>query len=236
MGFALMRRLESRLWAQVNSESLRRRLGFRFSVRFLHALGNDVILGDVSYVAVQFDFDKKLGVTGMILQAGQELDAAAWLKKNRLPDTKPEDDEWAMLAEEAGAKVPKSKPSTKFSCVFDVLTNKPKAVTVALWPTTDGWAVPALMRYGGWNACPMLHVQVSLLRYWKEKYDAELVAIAGDVVELRVGKPPKTDAGALELAREQYSYCDDIVSQGTMSLERLAETLKNGTVWYFWWD
>ena len=31
-------------------------------------------------------------------------------------------------------------------------------------------------------------------------------------------------------------YCDDIVSQGTMTLERLADCLKNGTVWYFWWD
>lgn len=182
------------------------------------------------------NYDKKLGVTGMIHQAGLDLDANAWLKKNRLPDTKPEDDEWAMMAEEAGTKLPKSKPNTKFSCVFDVLSKKPKGVTVTLWPTTDGWAVPALMRYGGWNSCPMPHVQLALLRRWKEKYDAELVAIAGDVVELRVGKPPKHDAGALELAREQYSYCDDIVSQGTMTLERLAEGLKNGTVWYFWWD
>jgi hypothetical protein len=82
----------------------------------------------------------------------------------------------------------------------------------------------------------MPHVQVMLFRRWKEKYDAEPVVIAGDVVELRVGRPPKTDEAALELAREQYSYCDDIVSQGTMTLERLAESLKGGTVWYFWWD
>lgn len=182
------------------------------------------------------NYDKKLGVTGMILQAGLDLDANAWLKKNRLPDPNPEDDEWAMMAEEAGAKLPKTKPNTKFNCVFDVLSKKPKGVSVTLWPTTDGWAVPALMRYGGWNSCPRPHVQLALLRRWKDKYDAELVAVAGDVVELRVGKPPKTDAAALELAREQYSYCDDIVSQGTMTLERLAEGLKNGTVWYFWWD
>lgn len=182
------------------------------------------------------NYDKKLGVTGMILQAGLDLDANAWLKKNRLPDPKPEDDEWAMLAEEAGTKLPTTKPNTKFTCVFDVLSKKPKGVSVTLWPTTDGWAVPALMRYGGWNSCPRPHVQLALLRRWKERYDAELVAVAGAVVELRVGKPPKTEVAALDLAREQYSYCDDIVSQGTMTLERLAEGLKNGTVWYFWWD
>jgi hypothetical protein len=92
------------------------------------------------------------------------------------------------------------------------------------------------MRYGGWNACPMPHLQVALLRRWKEKYDAELVVAGGDVVELRVGKPPKTDEAAKELAREQFSYCSDIVNQGTETIERLATCLKNGTVWYFWWD
>jgi hypothetical protein len=134
-------------------------------------------------------------------------------------------------------KIPKSKPNTKFRSVHDVLSGKPlKNVIVSLWPTSEGSEVPALMRYGGWNSCSMLHVQVALLRRWKSEYDAELVVIVGDVVELRVGKPPKTDAAAMELAREQYIYCDDIVTQGTITLERLAESLKNGTVWYFWWD
>ena len=182
-------------------------------------------------------YDKKLGVTGMLLQAGLDLDSEAWLKKNRLPDTTEDDDEWAMMAAEEGETIPKSKPNKIFRGVIESLSNKPlKKTSVTLWPTREGWQVPALMRYGGWNACPMPHVQVMLLRRWKEKYDAELVVVAGDIVEMRVGRPPKTDGAALELAREQYSYCDDIVIQGTMTLERLAECLKGGTVWYFWWD
>jgi hypothetical protein len=183
------------------------------------------------------NYDKKLGIDGMILQAGIALDSDVWLKKNRLEDTTEEDDEWAMLAAEEGKKIPKSKPNKVFRGVLEVLSGKPlKTVSIALWPTTEGWRVPALMRYGGWNSCPMPHVQVMLFRRWKEIYDAEPVVIAGDVVEMRVGRPPKTDEAALELAREQYSYCDDIVIQGTMTLERLAESLKGGTVWYFWWD
>jgi len=182
-------------------------------------------------------YDKRLGITQMILRAGLDLDADAWLKKHRYPDPTAGDDIWEMMAEEAGVKISRSKPNAKFRSVHEVLSGKPlKEVTLALWPTTDGSEVPALMRYGGWNSCPMPHEQVALLRRWKFRYDAELVAIAGDVEELRVGKPPKTDAAALELAREQFSYCDDIVTQGTMTLERLAECLKNGTVWYFWWD
>ena len=183
------------------------------------------------------NYDEALGVSGMILKAGLELDAQAWLKKHRLPDPTAEDDEWADLAEEIGTESPASKPNTIFASVADSLSGKPlPEVTIALWPTKEGWEVPALMRYGGWNACPLPHLHVALMRRWKNKYDAELVAIAGDIVELRVGNPPGSPEAALELAREHYSYCDDIVTQGTMTLERLAEVLINGSVWYFWWD
>lgn len=180
---------------------------------------------------------KKRGVTGMLLQAAEEFDTDAWLRKNAGEAPGAQDDEWAEMAEAGGFEMPKTPPNTKFRAVFDVLSNKPlKGLTVGLWPTRESWQAPICMRFGGWNACPYPHEQAAILRRWKEKYDAELVVCAGDVVELRVGKPPKTDAAALELAREQYAFCDDIVNQGTMTLERLAEALKGGTVWYFWWD
>jgi len=41
-----------------------------------------------------------------------------------------------------------------------------------------------------------------------------------------------TTASAMKLAREHASYCDEI---GT-ALAAHAGTLKNGTVWFFWWD
>jgi hypothetical protein len=31
-------------------------------------------------------------------------------------------------------------------------------------------------------------------------------------------------------------YCEDVVLQGTLTLERLAATLLHGRVWFFWWD
>ena len=42
--------------------------------------------------------------------------------------------------------------------------------------------------------------------------------------------------GALELAREHFIYAPDNVWQGTGDLDRLASTVRDATVWYFWWD
>jgi hypothetical protein len=60
--------------------------------------------------------------------------------------------------------------------------------------------------------------------------------MTGDVLELSVARPPSTDQAALALAREQFRYAPDIVQQGVGDVETLAASLKNGHVWYFWWD
>ena len=52
-----------------------------------------------------------------------------------------------------------------------------------------------------------------------------LVAIAGDIVEFAVARPPTTKEAALRLAIEQYAYCYDIVDQGTGTIEVLAASL-----------
>jgi hypothetical protein len=96
--------------------------------------------------------------------------------------------------------------------------------------------VPLILKYGGWNECPPPVVHAATLRDWGQRFGAELVALTGDVVELAVARPPTDRAPGLELAREQYLYCGDIVWQGTDGLETLAAGLKGGTVWFFWWD
>jgi hypothetical protein len=79
-------------------------------------------------------------------------------------------------------------------------------------------------------------VHVAFLKRWHEAWGAEVVGIAGDVVEMEVARPPKDRAAALALAREQFLYCADIVHQGVGSLEALGAILLGGKVWYFWWD
>ena len=66
--------------------------------------------------------------------------------------------------------------------------------------------------------------------------DDDLAAITSDVIDCHVASPPQTPDDARAVAREQYKYCGDIVSQGTESVERLAIELWRSPSWYFWWD
>ena len=57
-----------------------------------------------------------------------------------------------------------------------------------------------------------------------------------DVMNIRVQRKPDTRAAALDLAREHYVYCSDIVDQGAGTLSALAAALMENDWWYFWWD
>jgi hypothetical protein len=51
-----------------------------------------------------------------------------------------------------------------------------------------------------------------------------------------LGWPPTTRPEALRLAKLQYHYCSDIVTQGVGTIDALAARLLNGYSWSFWWD
>jgi hypothetical protein len=96
--------------------------------------------------------------------------------------------------------------------------------------------VPALLGFGGWNSSPAPEEHVALLKYWNEKYGADIITVTNDTIECTVSRPPATREQALELAREQFIYCSDIVYQGTETLSALAASLQRGKTWFFWWD
>jgi len=68
------------------------------------------------------------------------------------------------------------------------------------------------------------------------EYGAQITGVSGEVIECIVSNPPRDQAAAIELAWQQYWYCDDIVEQGCESISNLAATLLNSPYWYFWWD
>jgi hypothetical protein len=109
-------------------------------------------------------------------------------------------------------------------------------INLLLVPASNMYEVPAHLGLGGWNDCPAAEYHVAAMRYWHGRYGAELVTVSGDVVELRVARRPTSRQEALELAREQYHYCPDIVEQGTESISGLAAMLMASDWWYFWWD
>jgi hypothetical protein len=127
--------------------------------------------------------------------------------------------------------------SNQLTAYTDILTGKPlEEVYIGLVPTVNSYETPAYLKYGGWNACPGPEQHVALMKYWHEKYGANIISITGDTIECTVDNPPKTKEEAMVLAREQFLYCEDIVTQGCGSISALAGTLLNAKYWFFWWD
>jgi hypothetical protein len=164
-----------------------------------------------------------------IQEIGQGLDVRQWIEQ-RIED-EPEYYTFDMTTSgDAGV-------SPLFYPAYDVLTRKPRPeVFFGLIPVGSSWLVPAYLKIGGWNDCPDASVHVAFFRSWFERYGAEVVTVANDVVEFHVTRPPRTMEQAQELAREQYVYCTDIVEQGVGTVGNLAATLLGSDRWFFWWD
>jgi hypothetical protein len=123
------------------------------------------------------------------------------------------------------------------SVAVDLRSGAPMArVYLVTIPTNDWTTIPAYLRFGNWNSCPAPEYHVAALRSWRDRFGAELIGLGHDVMNIRVKRRPTSRAEALELAREQYSYCSDIVEQGVGSLSALAAALMESDWWYFWWD
>jgi len=124
--------------------------------------------------------------------------------------------------------------SPGLSVAYDILTRQPLAkVHIVLVPTADPTTVPAHLHWGNWNACPAPEYHVAALRHWRDHYGAELVGLEMDTLNLRVARKPATRGEAIELARLQYAYCNNIVDQGTNSLSVLAAELMAHDWWFF---
>lgn len=158
---------------------------------------------------------------------------------SEIPDPEEEASEWEDWAEEVGLadSLGAARNLTAYFTPFDILTGKPlEKLGLALVPTRNGSEAAAYVHFGGWNACPDPASQVAIQSYWQQHHGAEPVAMTGDVLEMKVLRPPMDEAAALELAHEHYLFCDDIVLQGVMTVENLKNSLLASPLWYFWWD
>lgn len=73
------------------------------------------------------------------------------------------------------------------------------------------------------------------LKLWNDKNPIEILEVGLDVVYLRFEKPV-TDMNVKELADDIYSFCPDVVDQGTGDLTTLAKTIVDMNGIYLWWD
>ena len=122
-----------------------------------------------------------------------------------------------------------------FSGYWDFCTNKTYPLILAEIPVKNPWEVFAYLPFGGWNECPDTKEQMAAAKYWYELYGAVPAVLTHDVLEYELPKPVGEE-NALELAKEQYLFCADIVDQCVETIGALAYMLKMSTVWYFWWD
>lgn len=127
-------------------------------------------------------------------------------------------------------------PMTRLQVGFDHQNKPLKEVFIAQLPTSDYWAIPLYLRFGGWNACPEPFVHAMLAKYWEQRYGAKIAVLTSDTIEFTVERPPASPEECAELAQQQYIYCDDIVDQGVGSVPTLAQALRRSTIWFFWWD
>ena len=164
-----------------------------------------------------------------LLKRAGGIDVVKWLAEQATAN--------AEFLSEAGKWPTGAAPRAELSLHLDVLTKKPKpSVFIGLFPTPDPWKAPAYVNQGGWNENPDADLHVALHKRWAHKFGSRIVCMSSDVMECTVEHPPSTRTAALELAREQFLYCTDIVHQGTETLEGLAATLLDANTWYFWWD
>jgi hypothetical protein len=167
------------------------------------------------------------------LAAAVKVDLAKWFAENaRDLDADPE-----YSVENAAHWDTQSGTGLEFSVVREVLSRKAhRWVLVAKIPTAHPYEVAAYLKFGDWNSCPGPAVHVALWKKWQEEYGAEILCVSGDVVEATVARPPIEKEDCYRLAREQYTYCGDIVDQGVETIDALAAILRDGRAWYFWWD
>ncbi len=167
-----------------------------------------------------------------------QIDLERWLEERWTGyDFGNEEDELVDMMEEMGEEIPEPQPSHNFTIPYDILSQKPlDKLWLVDFTGIKSYEIPIYLQYGGWNANPMPNEQAAVLKYWHDKYGAELFGINNDVLEMYVRNPPTNYDEAHILAKEQMAYCDDIVFQGTMTVERLAQSLINSKSWYFWWD
>lgn len=229
-------------WTTANGEVSRVSLPFKFlQVQGAKALeeletlarsgqGYPIILGDRKAVEqMQETMELSKNSVDELIQLSSKIDPEAWFKSRAA-----EDPEYYEVPR--GPWPDDAEPSS-ISGHLDISTGKPLGeVFIGIIPVAESWNVPCALKFGGWNACPFPQEHAAILRRWNKKYGADVVTATGDVLEMRVKRPPTTRAEALVLANEQFVYCSDIVHQGTETIDALAAGLLNSPAWFFWWD
>lgn len=108
-----------------------------------------------------------------------------------------------------------------------------KPDVMAILKTTDKYEILSKIQTNGINYDIDTDSLLQIIKVLDTKYSLNLVGASGDWCEFKIEKEP-TDW--LTFANEAYTFCPDIVDQGTGSVEELAEEMKKQKRIFLWWD
>ncbi len=121
----------------------------------------------------------------------------------------------------------------RFSSYWDPHTSMTYPLILAKIPVKNPWEIFAYLPFGNWNGCPDTPQLMAAAKYWAQQYGAVPAVMTNDELEFTLTVPIPEEK-AMEVAREQYGFCPDL--HANASISTLANTLRQSTVWYFWWD
>lgn len=122
-----------------------------------------------------------------------------------------------------------------FSGGWDLFSGRTFPLVLAKIPAKHPWEVFAWLPFGGWNDCPDTPQLMAAAKYWFEQYGAVPAVVTRDTLEFELAAPAPEER-AMELAVEQYALCPDLNQDEGGAIGRLADGLRQSTVWHFWWD
>ena len=74
---------------------------------------------------------------------------------------------------------------------------------------------------------------INKIKEYDEKYGISISHAETDTVVLEFGKLPED---LVELTKDIYEFCPDIVDQGTGDINSIAESLEGTSSIFLWWD
>lgn len=121
------------------------------------------------------------------------------------------------------------QPSDTHYMDWYVPLNEPQALI--LLPTVNCWETLAFIHWYGAETCGS-ETAIAMLRWWHEKYGAELVAHYGTMLHFSVNRRPATIDEAFRLAREQEALAPCTTALPGISLRDHARTLLTADKWF----
>ena len=98
---------------------------------------------------------------------------------------------------------------------------------------TDPYQIMKLAETNGANYDLMTDDIIAQLKKWDDSFGIRITGIGFDFCECAI---INKDIDYLKLANEIYSFCPDVVDQGTETLEALVDELKRTGSIFLWWD